>query len=144
DDVDGIWLDPARRTTASGKTVHRSRNPSDWSPSLDVAFALAEHIPTGIKLGPGIDRDLIPANAEAQWVSVDGDVVEMALWFGSLARAGIRRAATVIGSHGSAELVAERDSEDVDVRELGEFMYEPDGAVIRARLIGDLSRKIGA
>lgn len=144
DNVDGIWLDPARRTTASGKTVHRSRNPNDWSPSLDVAFALARQIPTGIKLGPGIDRELIPENAEAQWVSVDGDVVEMALWFGSLAREGIHRAATVVGSHGSAELVAERDSEDVEVRELGEFMYEPDGAVIRSRLIGDLGREIGA
>lgn len=144
DDVAGIWLDPARRTTASGKTVHRSRNPNDWSPSLDVAFALAQRMPTGIKLGPGVDRELIPERSEAQWVSVDGDVVELALWFGSLAREGIRRAATVIGSHGSAELVAERDSEDVEVRELGAFMYEPDGAVIRARLIGDLGRQIGA
>ncbi len=142
--VDGVWLDPARRTTASGKTVHRSRNPGDWSPSLDFAFELAEKIPTGIKLGPGIDRELIPDNCEAQWVSVDGDVVELALWFGSLARDGVGRAATVIGSHGSAELVAEHDSEDVEVRELGEFMYEPDGAVIRARLIGDLARHIGA
>jgi hypothetical protein len=32
DGIDGVWLDPARRTTASGKTVHRSRNPGDWSP----------------------------------------------------------------------------------------------------------------
>ncbi|MCC6270759.1 MAG: methyltransferase [Microbacteriaceae bacterium] len=144
DGIDGVWLDPARRTTANGKTVHRSRNPGDWSPSLDVAFEFAQRFPTGIKLGPGVDRELIPDDSEAQWVSVDGDVVELALWFGALARAGIRRAATVIGSHGSAELVAERDSDDVEVRELGKFLYEPDGAVIRARLIGDLGRRIGA
>lgn len=144
DDVDGIWLDPARRATAGGKTLHKSRNPSDWSPTLDIAFGLADKAPTGIKLGPGIDRGLIPDNSEAQWVSVDGDVVELALWSGALAREGIRRAATVIGPHGSAELTAERDSKDVAVRELGEFMYEPNGAVIRARLIGDLGRQIGA
>ncbi len=144
EDIDGIWLDPARRTTAEGKTVHRSRNPEDWSPSLDFAFAMAKNKPTGIKLGPGIDRDLIPDDAEAQWISVGGDVLELALWFGALAREGIRRAATVNGSHGSAELVADADSDDVEVRALGEFMYEPDGAVIRARLIGDLGRRIGA
>lgn len=144
DGIDGVWLDPARRTTASGKTVHRSRNPGDWSPPLDVAFEIAQRFPTGIKLGPGVDRELIPEDSEAQWVSVDGDVVELALWFGTLARAGIRRAATVIESHGSAELASERDSDDVEVRELGKFMYEPDGAVIRARLIGDLGRRIGA
>lgn len=144
DGFDGVWLDPARRTTASGKTVQRSRNPGDWSPSLDFAFDLAQRIPTGIKLGPGVDRELIPDDAEAQWVSVGGNVVELALWFGPLAREGIRRAATVIGAHGSAELTADGDSDDVDVRALGEFMYEPDGAVIRARLIGDLGRRIGA
>lgn len=142
--VDGVWLDPARRTTANGKTIHRSRNPDDWAPSLDVAFDIAKKVPTGIKLGPGVDRDTIPDDAEAQWVSVGGNVVELALWFGSLAREGIHRAATVIGPHGNAELVSDADSTDVDVRPLGEFMYEPDGAVIRARLIGDLGRQIGA
>lgn len=144
DRVDGVWLDPARRTTAAGKTVQRSRNPEDWSPSLGFAFELASRKPTGIKLGPGIDRKLIPDDAEAQWISVDGSVVELALWFGALARPGIRRAATLHGSHGSSELTAVADSEDVEVRELGEYLYEPDGAVIRARLIGELGRRIDA
>ena len=70
--VDGVWLDPARR--AGGR---RLADPADWSPSLDLAFGLAARLPTGIKLGPGIDRDLIPDDAEAQWVSVDRDVVEL-------------------------------------------------------------------
>lgn len=144
DGIDGVWLDPARRTTSSGKTIHRSRNHEDWSPSLDVAFAIAKKRPTGIKLGPGIDRDLIPDEAEAQWISVQGDVVELVLWFGTLGRTGIRRAATIIGAQGMAEMVADSDSTDVGVRTLGEYLYEPDGAVIRARLIGDLGRSIGA
>jgi hypothetical protein len=96
-----------------------------------------------MKLGPGIDRDLIPAGAEAQWISVDHDVVELGLWFGAVARTGITRAALVIGSHGAAELTAAKDSADAEVGKLGEFLYEPDGAVIRARLIGDLARSIG-
>lgn len=139
DGVDGVYLDPARRAGAK-----RLKNPADWSPSLDFAFGLAATLPTGIKLGPGVDRDLIPDGAEAQWVSVDRDVVELGLWFGPLAREGVRRAALVIGRSGTAELVAPADSEDAEVGSLGTYVYEPDGAVIRARLIGDLARTLGA
>jgi len=137
--IDGIYLDPARRDGA-----RRLNNPSDWTPSLDFAFDLASRYPTGIKLGPGIDRDLIPEDAEAQWVSVDHDVVELGLWFGALARPGIRRAALVITAAGSFELTAAEDSEDAEVGALGEYIYEPDGSVIRARLIGDLARQLDA
>jgi SAM-dependent methyltransferase len=140
--VDGVWLDPARRTAGHTDT-RRIADPDDWSPSLDTVFAAATTTPTGVKLGPGIDRDLIPDTAEAQWTSVDREVVELALWFGPLARPGIRRAATVIGAHGIAELTGAADAEDVDTGPLGAYLYEPDGAVIRARLIGDLARRLG-
>ena len=136
--IDAVYLDPARRDGAK-----RLKDPADWSPSLDFAFELASRYPTGIKLGPGIDRDLIPPEAEAQWVSVDREVVELGLWFGALARPGIRRSALVIGKQGTHELSAEADSEDVEAGPLGNYIYEPDGAVIRARLIGDLARTLG-
>jgi len=135
--VDGVYLDPARRDGAK-----RLKNPADWSPSLDFAFGLADRLPTGVKLGPGVDRDLIPDGAEAQWVSVDREVVEVGVWFGPLARPGVRRSALVVGDHGTSEMVAPADSADAAVGTLGEYVYEPDGAVIRARLIGDLARNI--
>ena len=140
---DGVFLDPARRTAGHHNTS-RIFDPADYSPPLDFAFGIAERLPTGIKLGPGIDRDLIPTGAEAQWVSVDRDVVELGLWFGALARPGIRRSALVIGDHGTAELFASEDSANVETGALGSYLYEPDGAVIRSRLIGDLGRRIGA
>jgi hypothetical protein len=136
---DGIYLDPARRDGA-----RRLKDPGDWSPSLDFAFEIGSRIPTGVKLGPGVDRDLIPAGVEAQWISVDRDVVELGVWFGAVARPGIGRSALVIGEHGAAELTAAHDSEDVGIGPLGEYLWEPDGAVIRARLIGDLARAIDA
>ena len=141
--IDGAWLDPARRTTAGGTTT-RITDASAYSPSLDFAFGLGERMPVGVKLGPGTDRDVIPPEAEAQWVSVDGDLVELGVWFGSVARPGIRRAALVIRGDAAQELTAEADSEDAPVGPLGEYVYEPDGAVIRARLIGDLARANGA
>lgn len=142
-EADGVYLDPARRTAGHSGT-RRLADPADHSPSLPFAFELADRLPTGIKLGPGMDRGLIPPQVEAQWVSVDREVVELGLWSGALAREGVRRSALVLGEHGRAELTAGADSEDVPVRPLGEFLYEPDGAVIRARLIGDLGRMLDA
>lgn len=141
--IDAAWLDPARRTTAGGTTTRLS-DAADYSPPLDFAFGLAERMPVGVKLGPGTDRDVIPSGTEAQWVSVDGDVVELAVWTGALARPGVGRAALVIRGDAAHELVAPADSEDAPVGPLGDYLYEPDGAVIRARLIGDLARANGA
>ena len=135
--VDAVYLDPARRNSS-----RRLSNTADWSPSLDFAFGLARRFPTGIKLAPGIDRDLLPDGAEAQWVSVGREVVEVGVWFGALARPGITRAALIVGDQGTSELTAEADSEDAEVGALGEYVYEPDGAVIRARLIGNLVRSV--
>jgi len=140
--TEAVWLDPARRTAGHSET--RRVAADDYSPSLDWAFALAERIPTGIKLGPAHDRDAIPEGVEAQWVSADGDVVELVLWSGVLAREGVRRAALVIRGDRAHELTAPADTEDAEVRELGAYVHEPDGAVIRARLIGDLARSLDA
>lgn len=143
DRFDGLFFDPARRTAGHSNTA-RLTQPSDYTPSLDLVFSAAASRPTGVKLGPGFDRTLIPGDAEAQWVSVDGSVVELGLWFGALARDGVRRSALVLDSGGSHELQAGADSEDVGVAPIGEYLWEPDGAVIRARLIGDVARSLDA
>lgn len=141
-DGGAVWLDPARRTAGHSET--RRLSASDWSPSLDWCFDVARQHPTGIKLGPGLDRDLIPDDVEAQWVSADGSVVELVLWSGALARDGIRRSALIVTGGQTHELTAASDAEDLPVRELGAFLHEPDGAVIRARLIGDAGRMLDA
>lgn len=141
--IGGAWLDPARRVTSGGST-RRLADAADYSPPLDFAFGLSERLPVGVKLGPGTDRGVIPAGAEAQWVSVDGDVVELAVWLGALARPGVGRAALVIRGRAAHELSAAADSPDEPVGELGAYVYEPDGGVIRARLIGDLARSLDA
>jgi SAM-dependent methyltransferase len=140
---DAVYLDPARRTAGHADT-RRLSDPSDWSPKLGFVFELAARMPVGVKLGPGVDRALLPDDAEAQWISVDGQVVEVGVWTGALARDGIRRAALVIKGDEAAELSAPGDTEDEPTGALGAYLYEPDGAVIRARLIGDLARSLGA
>lgn len=137
-----IWMDPARRT--SGHSETRRVSADDYSPSLDWAFAVATQRPTGIKLGPAHDRDTLPADAETQWVSADGSVVELVVWSRELAREGVRRSALVIRGERSHELTGSADAEDAPARPLGAFLHEPDGAVIRARLIGDVARSLDA
>lgn len=141
--IDGIFLDPARRTPGHNNTK-RQMNADDWSPSLTFALDAARKVSAGgIKLGPGTDRELIPDDAEAQWIAVGDDVVEMGLWFGSARREGIARSALILTPTGHHELVAPADAPDAPVGELARFVYEPNGAVIRAHLIGDVARRLG-
>jgi hypothetical protein len=82
----------------------------------------------------------VPDGVEAEWVSDEGDVKEAALWSPQLAT--VRRRATVIGRGGLATLTDE-DASSVHVRELGSYLYEPDGAVIRAGLVGAVAAGVG-
>jgi len=142
DGIDAVWLDPARRTKGHSET--RRVSADDYSPNLDWVFALAARKPAGIKLGPAHDRDALPDGCEAQWVSVDGSTVELVVWTGALAREGVGRAALVIRGDAAHEITAPADTEDEPVRELGSFIHEPEGSVIRARLIGDVARSLSA
>ena len=136
-EVDGLWLDPARRDGAT-----RLDDPEAYSPTLTEALELARRLPSGIKLAPGMDRGSIPDDVEAQWVSHRGEVVEMVWWSGTLATPGVRRSALILGERAHL-LTGAADSVDAEAGELGRYLYEPDGAVIRARLIGDLVRSLG-
>lgn len=143
---DGVWLDPARRTTSTSGTK-RLFDPEAFSPPLSFVERLADRgTPVGVKLGPGIPHAAVPAGCEAQWVSVDGDVTEVTLWFNSLKRAEVRRSALVISAHGAAELASASDFDDDGRPPLGApegYLYEPDGAVIRAGLVADVAAQLG-
>lgn len=125
-----VFADPARRGPR-GRSLH----PHRWSPP----WSFVEKLLAGravVKVAPGLGHDLIPDGVEAEWVSEGGDVVEAALW--SPALAACRRRATVLGAGGLATLTEEDDPYDGHERPLrapGAFLYEPDGAVIRAGLV---------
>ena len=92
--VDAVFADPARR--AEGRRI---TDPEQWSPALSQVLALRETVPAlGVKVAPGIDHAALPADAHTQWVSVDGDVVEAAIWCGPLAPEGPGRSALILRS----------------------------------------------
>lgn len=138
-DVDGVYADPARRTSR-GSRVH---DPAAYAPPLDAVLALRERVPLGLKLGPGVPHGAIPSDAHAQWVSVDGDVVELGLWFGPLAPEGPGRSALVVRDGQAHTLPAGPDGPLVPgTGAVGAYLYEPDGAVIRAGLVGDVAERV--
>ncbi|TKV29570.1 class I SAM-dependent methyltransferase [Arthrobacter sp. NamB2] len=145
-EFDGVWLDPARRTTTTSGTS-RLFDPEAFSPPLSFVQELADSgKPVGVKMGPGMPHESIPATCEAQWVSVDGDVTEVALWFNALRRDGVRRAALTLGPQGAAEMVSGAEFGEGPIAAIGEpagYLYEPDGAVIRAELVADLAARLG-
>lgn len=146
DGIDGVWLDPARRVTSSSGTK-RIWDPEAFSPPLSFVESLAATgRAVGVKMGPGMPHESVPANCEAQWVSVGGDVTEVTLWFNALRRPGIRRAALLLGPNGAAEITSAEDFDGGPVAPMGSaegYLYEPDGAVIRAGLVADVALELG-
>ncbi|MFI7588168.1 SAM-dependent methyltransferase [Spongisporangium articulatum] len=137
-DLQAAFLDPARRTS-SGK---RLLDPRAGSPPLSFALELAATMAAvGVKTAPGIPHHLLPDGCEAQWISVDGDVVEAGLWFGLAARPGVRRCALVLSDAGAAE-VTDADMPVAVPGEVGAYVYEPDGAVIRAGLVAQVAVQV--
>jgi hypothetical protein len=136
---DALWFDPARRSSSK-----RLSNPADWSPSLSWVFEIAATKSSGIKLSPAIDQGILPADAECQWIEERGDTVECIVWTGKLARPGIRRSALVLGDGESHEMVASEPDTAVSLDEIGEYLYDPCGSVLRAQLLGKLASELGA
>lgn len=142
----GLFLDPARRDLKDSKTNINKRkyDINDFSPSFDFVLEAARAKPTIVKLGPGMDHKDIPDDAEAVWVSDDGDLVELTLYFGSLRRENIRRAALLLTPTGTHEITSESSERlDAPTGDLGKYLYEPDAAVIRSHLVGDLAEQLG-
>jgi SAM-dependent methyltransferase len=166
DGAEGIWLDPARRRPRAGSArgVRRVRDPEQYEPPLSTVAALARRLgagrrdghadgPVGAKLGPAIDHASLPDGTETQWLSWHGQVLEATCWFGPLADPGvlaspIPRSALVVDRAGAHRLVAGPDpaspAPDPEPGPLGDHIYEPDGAVIRAGLLGTLGARLGA
>ncbi|MGW4297691.1 THUMP-like domain-containing protein, partial [Micromonospora chersina] len=142
--VDGVFCDPARRKAGTGRRIF---DPNAYSPPWDFVTGLAERVPhTVVKVAPGLDHALIPAGAEAEWVSVDGDLVEAALWCGALAE--VPRRATLLREKdgpgtGVAQLTGGGDAE-APVGRPRRFLYDPDAAVVRAHLVAELAGDLDA
>ena len=139
-----VFADPARRD-ARGRVF----DPAAYSPPWSFAQHLLTSHTACVEISPAIPHRSVPLGVEAEWVSLDGEVKEAALWSGELAVA--RRRATVLPADATITagttapvFAGGRTAAPGPVGRVGAYLYEPDGAVIRAGLVGDLATQIGA
>ncbi|MFH8802415.1 SAM-dependent methyltransferase [Streptomyces sp. NPDC017936] len=129
---DAVFVDPARR---GGRG--RIFDPEAYSPPLSwaVRAALGARC-AALKIAPGVPHEAVPAEAEAEWISDGGDVKEAVLWFGTAP--GAVRATLLPGPR----TLLGTGLPNPDVRPLGRWLYEPDGAVIRAHLVAEVAHEV--
>ncbi|WP_338677216.1 SAM-dependent methyltransferase [Streptomyces sp. SCSIO 30461] len=147
--TEAVFIDPARRGGKGGSRGGRGGggrifDPEGYSPPLSWAIDAVRRVGTGaVKIAPGVPHELIPADFEAEWISDGGDVKEAVLWHDEgrpeAITPGARRA-TLLPS--GATLVG-RGLPDPEVRPMGRYLYEPDGAVIRAHLVAEVADELG-
>jgi hypothetical protein len=132
--VGAVFIDPARRTE------RRRLGPGASEPPLEWCLGLAGRVPAvGIKAAPGIARDAVPPGWELEFVAAGRDLKEAVAW--SPALAGPATRATILpGGH----TLTPGAGPPVPVRAPGPFLLDPNPAVTRAGLVGELARKLGA
>ncbi|QHF97483.1 SAM-dependent methyltransferase [Streptomyces sp. NHF165] len=135
DGCDALFLDPARR---GGRG--RIFDPESYSPPLSWALRAARAAPlAALKVAPGIPHEAVPEDTEAEWVSDGGDVKEAVLWSGLPDGAGGVRATLLPGG----ACLHSHDRSAAAAGPVGRYLYEPDGAVVRAHLVGRVAEAIG-
>ncbi|GAB2975834.1 class I SAM-dependent methyltransferase [Amycolatopsis acidiphila] len=123
-----VVADPARRDARG-----RRWRPEDFAPPLGELAEVYAGRELAVKVSPGLDRAALPWADEVELVSLDGQVREACLWTGDLATAA--RRATVLRSDGPQWTVTSDEPDDVGAGEPGEWIIDPDGAVVRAGLV---------
>lgn len=132
-----VVADPARRTTRG-----RTFDPDSYLPDWSWVERLLRR-PSVVKVAPGVPRGRVPQGVETEVVSWRGEVKEAALWSPHLATTA--RRATVIAPAGLASLTEEDDPgpDAVGTSAPRGFLYEPDGAVVRAGLVTAVAAQVG-
>ena len=140
------FCDPARRSSRG-----RLWRVADFTPSWDFVTALlAGDRPAGVKLGPALPHSLVPEEVEAEWVTAGTDTVEVTLWAGPGASAATDVALLLPTDGrdpsrlGVPRPPAGEPADPAPTGQLGRYLYEPDGAVIRARGLPALAAQLGA
>jgi SAM-dependent methyltransferase len=135
--VPALFADPGRRDEQG----RRVRSVRQYRPPLSYLDRWREAIPNqGIKISPGVDYGELSTETELEFISVNGEVREGVLWFGDL-RTGAGRRATVLPGE---KTLIDHEVGRIDVGRPRAYLYEPDGAVIRAHLVEQLAYHLGA
>lgn len=126
-----IHIDPDQR-----KDKRRSKDLKDISPSIEYISRIINNTTIGVavKLSPAMDINSIPWQGQIEIISLDGECKQMIIWTGGFYTTG--RKATILPHRVSID---DRIPPSYDVRDICSFIYEPDPAVSRLKLIPNLA-----
>ncbi|MFF0531073.1 class I SAM-dependent methyltransferase [Nocardia amikacinitolerans] len=133
-----IIADPARRS--DGRRTHDPAKLRPPLPDLLDAYAGRD---IAVKCAPGLDFDRLDWSGEIEVVSLDGAVREACLWSAGLAESGVTRRATVLSSRGAPQVLTDAEPDELPDRPPGEWIFDPDGAIVRAGLVRHYAAKHG-
>ncbi|MCY0936888.1 THUMP-like domain-containing protein [Streptomyces sp. H34-S4] len=122
-------------------------DPEAYDPPLSWALDRVRATGSGwIRLAPDLPSDAVPdlgGAHEAEWISYDGQLQEMVVWFGlDLGRTPLpvpERRATLLP--GGASLTG-RGLPEPAVRPAGRYLYAPDPAVVCAGLVAEVAQDV--
>lgn len=142
--MDGVFFDPGRRDK-NGKRIY---DPERYSPPLStIRNWLKTTSGTAVKVSPGIDYDQLRANGldfEVEIISQSGEVKEAVLWLGAFKRPAVARRATLLLGDGVLSYDDAAGIPDLPITTPRGYIHEPDGAIIRAGLVGLLGEPLAA
>lgn len=138
-ECDAWHVDPDRRPAG-----RRTTDPEAHQPSLETLNAWCRRTPAGaVKLAPAAQLPKAwNANAELEWISHRGECRQLVAWTGSLAgQPGLRRATRLFEGRPVASIVGDPEEAIPLAASVEEWIYEPDPAVLAAKLQGSLARQ---
>jgi hypothetical protein len=124
--VDVVVADPARR--AGGRRI---TDPAQLIPPLPDLLAVYAGREIAVKCAPGLDFS--DWDGLVSVASVDGAVKEACLYTPGLAEGARREAFMMVD--GEVDRISDCEADAVGAGELGRFLIDPDGAVVRAGLV---------
>ncbi|MEU7765325.1 class I SAM-dependent methyltransferase [Nocardia sp. NPDC049190] len=133
-----VVADPARR--ADGRRTHDPAKLQPPLPDLLNAYADRDLV---VKCAPGLDFDRLGWAGEIEVVSLDGAVREACLWSPGLTEARVTRRATVSATDRPSFTLTDVDPDDIPEQAPGQWIIDPDGAVVRAGLVRHYAAKHG-
>ena len=142
--ADVLLADPARRSDAG-----RIFRLDQLTPPLFELLTTYPGRVLVVKCAPGLDHQMLRNrfgfDGEIQITSLDGGVREACLWSGPGVEPG--RRATVLRTRADGTVavveITDREADDVPAGEVGEWIVDPDGAIVRAGLVRHYAHRHG-
>ncbi len=135
--VDAIFIDPDRRPGSNRRIA-----PEEYSPPFSKIMELRNICQNiAVKLSPAIDykRLNLPPDSTLEFVSENGTLKEILLCMGKLSTKNCERKAVLLSSN----QILQNSDVKTKITEIQKILFEPDPAIIRARLVQELGCEIG-